>query len=147
MLFALGEVHRQGLVHRDVKPSNLLLTTKKGGNIKLADFGMVQLPDDTAIPEGELMGTEDYASPEQQASETIVDPRANVFSAGVLAHRMIFGAFPGKERSHSGNPDETVPDPLLDFLGACREPDWEKRPKDGLTALTQLERVLAPLRI
>jgi len=79
LLFALGEVHRQGLVHRDVKPSNMLLTTKKGGNIKLADFGMVQLPDDTAIPDGELMGTEDYASPEQQASETVVDPRADVF--------------------------------------------------------------------
>jgi len=60
---------------------------------------------------------------------------------------MIFGAFPGKEKSRPGTPNETLPGPLLDFLGACREPDREKRPKDGLTALAQLERVLAPLRL
>jgi len=147
VLFALGEIHRQGLVHRDVKPGNLLLTSKKGGNIKLADFGMVQLPDDSAIPEGELMGTEVYASPEQQASEATVDPRADVYSAGVLGHRMIFGALPGKDKGRTGPKSETVPDPLLSFLDVCRDPDREKRPKDGLTALAQLERILAPLRL
>ncbi len=95
---ALGHAHRRGLVHRDVKPANLLLTAD--GVVKLADFGVAATADDDQPPE--LAGTRGYAAPEQLAGTDGADaPPVDVFALGVVLHECLTGrpAFGGDRRS------------------------------------------------
>lgn len=79
---ALAHAHRQGLVHRDVKPGNVLLTA--AGVPKLTDFGIAQaLTDDALTQPGLVLGTAAYVAPEQARGDA-VDGRSDVFSLGVL---------------------------------------------------------------
>ena len=98
---ALGYAHRAGVVHRDVKPSNILLSAD-GKTAKLLDFGVARIGDIDADRQagrtqaGTLIGTPRYMSPEQ-ALGLPVDHRADLFSLGVVLYEMITGkvAFPG----------------------------------------------------
>lgn len=97
---ALAYAHRAGVVHRDVKPSNILLS-EDGRTAKLLDFGVARLGDaDPAslakTQVGQLIGTPRYMSPEQ-ALGLPVDGRADLFSLGVVLYEMVTGkvAFPG----------------------------------------------------
>ncbi len=94
VLDALGAAHHKGLVHRDVKPSNVLLTPE--GRVKLADFGIAKAVGAAAsglTATGEVLGTPHYLSPEQAAGEPAT-PRSDLYATGVLLYEMLAGTPP-----------------------------------------------------
>ena len=87
---ALEFAHRNGVVHRDVKPGNVLLTAD--GDIKVTDFGIARAGTSEALTQtGAVMGTAAYFSPEQ-AQGLPVDGRSDVYSLGVVLYEMVTGA-------------------------------------------------------
>ena len=88
----LEYAHRAGVVHRDVKPGNLLLTAD--GILKLADFGIAKAAEQTRITQvGSVLGTAAYLSPEQAAGEE-AGPPSDLYSLGVCAYQFLTGRLP-----------------------------------------------------
>jgi tRNA A-37 threonylcarbamoyl transferase component Bud32 len=89
---ALAEAHRSGIVHRDVKPQNVLLT--KTGEAKVADFGIALAASSRTMTEpGVILGTASYMSPEQVRGER-VGPQGDLYSLGVVLYEMLTGGLP-----------------------------------------------------
>src|SRR5487761_1119067 len=96
VLQALDYAHKHAIVHRDMKPENVLLSDE--GNVKVADFGIARLTDDsgpggTATKTGTTVGTPQYMSPEQVASSK-VDGRSDLYSAGIMLYELVVGQPP-----------------------------------------------------
>ncbi|MFJ5121167.1 Stk1 family PASTA domain-containing Ser/Thr kinase [Kitasatospora sp. NPDC088548] len=169
VLAALGAAHRAGLVHRDVKPENVLITDD--GLVKVADFGLVRVLNtadgaatSTTATAGTVLGTVSYLAPEQIRPGAGTDQRVDVYAAGILLYEMLTG-----HRPHTGeNPvqvmyrhlHEDVPAPSLAVpgvgpeldaivAGACAR-DPKARPYDAvelLAALQRVRRTLTPARL
>lgn len=94
LLDALTYSHAQGVVHRDIKPGNILLLNN--GQIKVMDFGIAKIESSTLTQFGDVMGTPSYMSPEQFAGQQ-VDKRSDLFSTGVILYHLLTGEkpFPG----------------------------------------------------
>lgn len=96
---ALDHAHERHIIHRDIKPANILMTPEK--RLLLTDFGLVKILTDGAPPSNPLsevgmpMGTPDYMAPEQVVGKKI-DPRADIYSLGVLLYHMVTGTVPFK---------------------------------------------------
>ena len=95
----LDYAHRNGVVHRDVKPGNLLVSGTDV--VKLADFGIARAADQSSITQvGSVLGTAAYLSPEQARGEE-AGPRADIYSLGVVTYQLLSGRLPYEAASLS----------------------------------------------
>ena len=96
MLAVLGAAHAQGILHRDVKPANVLLA--EDGQVKLADFGIAKVLSDASAEltlHGHVMGTPTYLAPERVAGQE-ASPQSDLYSAAVIGYEMVAGKPPFK---------------------------------------------------
>ncbi len=111
---ALEHAHSQGLIHRDVKPKNLMLSNE--GIIKLADMGLAREMGDFAAAqaeEGRAYGTPYYISPEQIRGELTIDARADIYGLGATFYHMVTGRVPFDGTSPSAVMHKHLKDPLV----------------------------------
>src|SRR2546430_10011378 len=155
VLAALAAAHRAGLVHRDVKPENVLIGV--GGTVKVADFGLVRAGASAGTTSSSvILGTVAYLSPEQVTTGTAT-ARGDVYSAGILLYEMLTGNPP-----YTGDTalsiayrhvNDDVPAPaglpptLIDLLVRATRRDPANRPLDAGAFLIDLQRVRANLSI
>ncbi len=88
---ALEAIHKEGIVHRDIKPDNVMIDT--GNKIKITDFGIAKLPDSDLTVTTALLGTPNYMSPEGFKGAN-VDFRSDIFSFGIMAYELLVGTRP-----------------------------------------------------
>jgi serine/threonine-protein kinase len=153
---ALQAAHAAGIVHRDVKPENIMITRK--GEVKVADFGLAQLTQDgerlQLTQAGVTMGTPLYMSPEQVSGKT-VDHRTDIYSLGVTCYHMLSGLPPFRGQTavsvavqHLKNDPEPLepirsdlPPLLCRIVHKMMAKDPEKRYQTALAILKDLKRI------
>jgi eukaryotic-like serine/threonine-protein kinase len=140
----LDYAHRNGVVHRDVKPGNLLVSDSDV--VKLADFGIARATDQSSITQvGSVLGTAAYLAPEQARGEE-AGPRADIYSLGVVTYQLMSGRLPYEANSlselalkqqrespiplHELNP--RVPRELAQAVAMALAIDQEARPADAM---------------
>ncbi|MEP6742195.1 MAG: protein kinase [bacterium] len=153
---ALATAHAQGIIHRDVKAGNVMVTSK--GQVKVLDFGLAKLLDDEAartsgIHHTELTevgvpyGTATYAAPEQARGDR-VDSRADIFSTGVLLYEMLTGTWPFRGKTavdvryavvhdEPAPLSEARPDPVPPRLQQILDRALKKSPRDRYQQISQ----------
>lgn len=109
---ALSHAHSKGIVHRDIKPHNIMV--EKNGNVKVADFGIARLQDSQNTLTQETLGSVHYISPEQARGE-IVDSRSDLYSLGIILYEMLTGKLPF-------NGDNTVAVAVMHINGVFQAP-------------------------
>jgi eukaryotic-like serine/threonine-protein kinase len=145
----LEHAHRAGLVHRDVKPGNLLVT--EDGTLKIADFGIAHAAEGTRVTEvGTVLGTAAYLSPEQASGEPVT-PASDLYSLGACLYELLAGRPPYGyetlgdllERRSAGPPPplEGAPADLSGPILACLAGDPAKRPPSTAALARQLATV------
>jgi eukaryotic-like serine/threonine-protein kinase len=140
----LDYAHRNGVVHRDVKPGNLLVSDAEV--VKLADFGIARATDQSSITQvGSVLGTAAYLAPEQARGEE-AGPRADLYSLGVVAYQLVSGRLPYeasslselalKQQRESPPPlddlNPRVPPELALAVAMALAIDQESRPADAM---------------
>ena len=146
---ALQHAHDQGLIHRDVKPKNLMLT--KSGDVKLADMGLAREMGDyaTATAEaGRAYGTPYYISPEQIRGEISIDARADIYGLGATFYHMVTGRVPYDGTTPSAVMHKHLKEPLIppdhinkslsSGVGEIIEVMMAKNPEDRYPAMAEL---------
>lgn len=100
---ALGEAHTHGVVHRDLKPQNIMLVERAGEPdfVKVLDFGIAKLDDMSVTSTGYVVGTPRYMSPEQLLGKRL-DHRSDIYSAGILLFEMLAGVTPFQSETPIG---------------------------------------------
>lgn len=137
---ALGAAHRAGLVHRDIKPGNLLITPDH--RVKITDFGIARIADQVPLTAtGQVMGTVQYLSPEQ-ASGHPATPSTDIYSLGIVAYESLAGRrpFTGESQvaiamSHINDAPPplpvTVPEPVRNLVMSAISKDPKERPESA----------------
>ena len=148
---ALHAAHAAGLVHRDIKPGNLLITPD--GRVKITDFGIARIADQVPLTAtGQVMGTVQYLSPEQ-ASGHPASPTTDIYSIGIVAYEALAGRRPFTGESQvaiaMAQINETAPDlpvtvsePVRNLVFAC----LAKNPADRPDSAGHLARAATALR-
>jgi serine/threonine protein kinase len=125
---ALAVAHEVGLVHRDLKPDNILLVaTREGGDlVKVVDFGIAKFADEQSqkvTKTGHVIGTPDYMSPEQFAGDTL-DGRTDIYSLGLVAFNMLTGALPFPSESARESLIMRLTDAPMSLRRVSPDVDW-----------------------
>ncbi len=150
ILEGLKEAHRLGVVHRDLKPQNIMID--KEGNARIMDFGIARsLEDQGASEAGMIIGTPEYMSPEQAEGKE-ADQRSDIYSLGLILYEMVTGKVPFQgetaldiikkhKTQEPPNPTELnpqVPPELARMILKCLEKDREKRYQTAEEVLAEL---------
>lgn len=152
---ALAVAHRQGVVHRDLKPGNVFLC--EGGTVKVLDFGMSKLAQEDALTQdGYTLGTPEYMSPEQCTGGAL-DARTDLYSFAVMMYEALTGDLPFRSKNRKAllehhqrttprslrraRPDLDLPEELDHLVLRCLEKNPDKRPPSAEV----LERELASI--
>src|SRR5207247_7996601 len=95
---ALGAAHERGIVHRDIKPQNVLIDAE--GSAKVTDFGIARtLADEGLTADGRVLGTTDYVSPEQALGH-VVTGQSDIYSLGLVMFEILTGHVPVHAQNH-----------------------------------------------
>ena len=148
MALGLSAAHEAGIVHRDVKPANVMVTEK--GRVKLLDFGVAKLGENSDLTkEGSTIGTASYMSPEQARGES-VDSRSDIWSIGAVLYEMLSGKRPfggGYEAAVAYSIINEDPAPLTGVpadLQAIVSKALSKNASDRFASGTEMANALAP---
>jgi serine/threonine protein kinase len=149
----LAEAHRLGVVHRDLKPQNIMIDRE--GNVRIMDFGIARSLRAKGITgEGVMIGTPDYMSPEQVEGKE-VDQRSDIYSLGVIVYEMVTGRVPFEgdtplsiavkhKTEKPQDPKEMnaqIPQDLSSFILNCLEKEKEKRYQTAEELLSELTKI------
>jgi serine/threonine protein kinase len=163
ILSGVVTAHDAGVLHRDLKPGNILLSQGPSGTIaKVTDFGVARNLTAGAgeTLQGDILGTPGYMAPEQVGEPGAVDPRADIFSLGAVLYCMVAGRppFPLQGRHYSELLNDAalgrfvplaevapgVPEEVRKVIEACLNPDPDQRPSDGRVLAEQLFGAASP---
>ncbi len=147
---ALAYAHTQGIVHRDVKPANVMIDPASGV-VKVADFGIARIADARRTRTGLVLGTPSFMSPEQMTGNP-VDGRSDLYSVGVMLFQLLTGALPHRSESMGKLMNEIVnatapdvrtlrpdlPEALARAVARALEKRPENRHADGLQLAADL---------
>lgn len=146
---ALQHAHHRGLIHRDVKPKNIMITSS--GVVKLADMGLARDVDDfkaATAEAGRAYGTPYYISPEQIRGEINIDARADIYSLGATFYHMVTGRVPFEGPSPSAVMHKHLKEPIIppdhintrltSAVGEIIEVMMAKSPEDRYQSCTEL---------
>jgi serine/threonine protein kinase len=141
MLVGVLQAHEHGLVHRDVKPSNLILSID--GRVKVLDLGLARWhasdpARDELTPAGQMMGTLDYLAPEQAGDARSADIRADLYSLGCTLYHFLAGQPP-----FAGPPYRSRLAKLAAHLGTPAPPVQEQRPEVPAALAALVHQLLA----
>jgi serine/threonine protein kinase/tetratricopeptide (TPR) repeat protein len=149
----LAEAHSLGVVHRDLKPQNIMID--KGGNAKIMDFGIARSLRERGITGPSVMiGTPEYMSPEQAEAKE-VDPRSDIYSFGIILYEMATGRVPfegetalsiamkqkGETPKNPKQFNPNIPDDLSGVILKCLEKDEAKRYQTAVDVRSELEKI------
>lgn len=159
----VGLAHRQGLLHRDLKPDNVIVspsaTSETRENVKVVDFGLAKIREENVSPltqTGMVLGTIYYMSPEQCRGEQL-DARADVYSLGAMLYEMLSGAPPFQSSSITGlifkhlnelpapfKPELQIPPALAHVCFRALAKNPEERQADATALSSELREAMSP---
>ncbi len=155
----LAYAHEQGIVHRDIKPGNVMMN--EAGLVKIADFGIAAAADEISVTAtGQVLGTPEYMSPEQARGDEL-DGRSDLYSLGMVLYELLTGRTPFKSISKMAIVGKLlyedaelpldfpakVPEPVRELVRTllCRDPDG--RVADAATLVSRLREIRAAIEM